>query len=71
MLPSCRNQAIYLKSIDWFQYEGNTGIEWVKGKRKMYNRCCRGNILLTAVMQGLHFKKILKKLSESIDKSVY
>ena len=37
----------------------------------MYNRCCRGNILLTAVMQGLHFKKILKKLSESIDKSVY
>ena len=31
MLPSHRNQSIDLlcRSIDWFLYEGNTGILWV------------------------------------------
>ena len=31
VLPSYRNQSIDLlcKSIDWFLYEGNTGIYWV------------------------------------------
>ena len=31
VLPSYRNQSIDLhsKSIDWFLYEGNTGISWV------------------------------------------
>ena len=39
MLPSYRNQSINLhsKSIDWFLYEGNTDIEWVKEKRS-WNR---------------------------------
>ena len=34
VLPSYRNQSIDLlcKSIDWFLYEGNTGIQWVKFK---------------------------------------
>ena len=32
VLPSYRNQSIGLlcKSIDWFLYEENTGIKWVK-----------------------------------------
>ena len=32
VLPSYRNQPIDLlcKSIDWFLYEGNIGISWVK-----------------------------------------
>ena len=32
VLPSYRNESIDLqsKSIDWFLYEGNTGIQWVK-----------------------------------------
>ena len=32
VLPSYRNQLIDLhsKSTDWFLYEGNTGIRWVK-----------------------------------------
>ena len=34
VLPSYRNQSIDLhsKSIDWFLYEGNTGLYWVKVK---------------------------------------
>ena len=34
VLPSYRNQSIDLlcKSIDWFLYEGNTGIGWVNFK---------------------------------------
>ena len=32
VLPSYKNQSIdfHSKSTDWFLYEGNTGIEWVK-----------------------------------------
>ena len=37
-------------------------------KDKMYNRCCRGNILLAAAMKGLHFKKFLKDFNEKLTK---
>ena len=32
ILSSCRNHSIdlHIKSIDWFLYQGNTGISWVK-----------------------------------------
>ena len=36
-------------------------------KGKMYNKYCRGNILLAAAMQGLHFHK---DFNENIDQSV-
>ena len=36
VLPSYRNQSIDLicKSIDWFLYESNTGIQWVKASEE-------------------------------------
>ena len=39
VLPSYRNQSTDLqsKSIDWFPYEGNTGISWVKVKIRKKN----------------------------------
>ena len=36
-------------------------------KSKMYNRCRRGNILLAAAMQGLHFKQFLKDFKDNSD----
>ena len=39
-------------------------------KGKMYNICCRGNILLAAAMQRLHFKKFLNDFNENVDESV-
>ena len=39
-------------------------------KGKMYNSCRRGNILLAAAMQGLHFKKFLNDFNENINESV-
>ena len=39
-------------------------------KGKMYNRCCRGNILLAAATQGLHFKKFLKDFNGNIGESL-
>ena len=50
VLPSYRNQSIGLlcKSIDWFLYEGNTGIWWV-------NSC------LTNVPIWYHLKKKYEK----------
>ena len=35
VLPSYRNQSVDLlsKSIDWFLYEGNSGIQWVKNQK--------------------------------------
>ena len=39
-------------------------------KGKMYNICCRGNILLAAAMQILHFKKFLNDFNENVDESV-
>ena len=45
VLPSYRNQSVDLqgKSIDWFLYEGNTGIYWVnsiKGECKKFLKNC-------------------------------
>ena len=38
-LPSYRDQSIDLqsKSTDWFLYEGNTDIQWVKQSLGMYD----------------------------------
>ena len=38
VLPSYKNKSIDLlcKSMDWFLYEGNTGISWVKNWNEMF-----------------------------------
>ena len=40
VLPSYRKQSIDLhsKSIDWFLYEGNTGIQWVNIRNEIWRR---------------------------------
>ena len=47
-LPSYRNQSIGLlcKSIDWFLYEENTGIKWVK---KQFRDFLNTNIIQKAI----------------------
>ena len=32
-------------------------------KGKMYNRCCRGHLLLSSAFHGLHFKRFLEDVS--------
>ena len=41
VLPSYRNQSIDLvcKSIDWFLYEGSTGIQWVNTVEMLIFHC--------------------------------
>ena len=48
VLPSYRNQSIGLlcKSIDWFLYEENTGIKWVK---KQFRDFLNTNIIQKAI----------------------
>ena len=42
VLSSYRNQSIDLhsKSIDWFLYEGNTGISWVNVRKLSSHGTC-------------------------------
>ena len=50
VLQSYRNQSIDLqsKSIDWFLYEGSTGIQWVKfGKNCLQRESTSSRVLGT------------------------
>ena len=57
--PSYRNPSIDLKSksIDWFQYDGNFGVEWVKKEeRKQLFHFGHSQFNLWSVKSGLKKK---------------
>ena len=65
VLPWYRNQSIVLdsKSIDWFLYEGNAGIEWVNKSnsddkhenkiRTMTQRICKAGPIFGAIFENV------------------
>ena len=78
-LPSSRNQSIDLhsKSIDWFPYEGKTGILWVKQKNtqdhyyvKLTQRQQRPHLNIITVVLVVPLVLILNNLHSLLDKIV-
>ena len=78
-LPSSRNQSIDLhsKSIDWFLYQGKTGILWVKQKNtqdhyyvKLTQRQQRPHLNIITVVLVVPLILILNNLHSLLDKIV-